>query len=222
MKPQLGVLLPLVLLVLGQWRTIAAAAATALVLALFSVALYGAAPWVTYINETVDLQWGYVLDMTGFFALHMSTIYAGLVAMGVPKDAAMAAHWVSAAVVVITTVAVLPSHASWPLKSAVVALGSVMIMPYVLGSDLAVPLAATAWYLTTENVRQSAAGYLAGGLLWLVPFPLIFILQSQGLPVAQIAIVFGFAWMVCAALRNEHGASRPSRTTGTRDLAVTG
>src|SRR5262249_38793976 len=47
-KPQFGILFPLVLVAGGHWRAIAAAAVTAIALALASLALFGVAPWEAF------------------------------------------------------------------------------------------------------------------------------------------------------------------------------
>ena len=51
-KPQLGLLVPVLLIAQGNWRTFFAAAATALVLAALSVLVYGAEAWQAYFHMT--------------------------------------------------------------------------------------------------------------------------------------------------------------------------
>jgi hypothetical protein len=202
-KPQLGVLLPLVLALIGAWRAFVAAVLTALALVAISIVLYGIEPWRMYLTETASLQWSFLETMDGFFALHMTTIYAGLWTLGVSAGAAMIIHWMTALAAAFAVIVVLRSAARWPLKGAVSALGSVMIMPYVLGSDLALPLAALVWTLSDSNVAPTPLGVTATGLLWAVPFPLVFLMPSLGLPLAQIAILLAFAWLVSDALRSK-------------------
>ena len=60
-KPQLGILLPVMLVLTGRWRTIATAAATAVVLVVVTAALYGADVWVEYLRK-VGAQQAWLLD----------------------------------------------------------------------------------------------------------------------------------------------------------------
>ena len=60
-KPQLGILLLVMLALTGRWRTIATAAATAVVLVAVTAALYGADVWAEYLRK-VGAQQAWLLD----------------------------------------------------------------------------------------------------------------------------------------------------------------
>lgn len=197
MKPQLGVLLPVFLLAIGAWRTIAAATVTALALVGLSVALFGMAPWHAYVTDTMALQWSYILAMNDFYAIHMTTPYAALWTLGVPVQMALIGQWIASAAIAVVTVLVARSDAEWSLKVAILALGSIMVVPYSLGHDLALPLAALVWYWAARADAPPLAeiGLFAG--LWLLPFPLTFLLQANGLPATEI--VMGALYVMLAA-----------------------
>lgn len=90
-KPHLAILLPLLLLARGEWRVIAATAATLGLLLLASLLLFGLAPWQAYLGGTASMQAG-LIDARGSFFGTMSTSTAtalfalgagpGLVAIG--------------------------------------------------------------------------------------------------------------------------------------------
>lgn len=63
-KPQLGILLPVMLALTGRWRTIATAAATVFVLVIVTAIFYGADVWVEYFRK-VGAQQAWVLDHAG-------------------------------------------------------------------------------------------------------------------------------------------------------------
>ncbi len=200
MKPQLGVLIPVFLLALGSWRAIFAATATALALFAFSAALFGFAPWHAYVFDTTALQWSYILAMNDFYAIHMTTPYAALWALGVPVKGALIGQWIASAAIVAVTVLVARGKAEWPLKVAILALGSILVVPYSLGHDLAVPLAALVWYFST---RPDAAPHLELGLfasLWLLPFPLTFLVQANGLPLTEIVMLALYVMLAARAV----------------------
>ncbi|MDP1908267.1 MAG: glycosyltransferase family 87 protein, partial [Hyphomicrobium sp.] len=119
-KPQLGLLLPLVLLLTGAWRAIATAVATALAMVALSVALFGLEPWQLYVAETMPLQWAFVAGMNGFYVNQMITPYTAFWSLGVPVDVALILQAVVSCAILLTTFLTLRSGASWALKSATV------------------------------------------------------------------------------------------------------
>jgi hypothetical protein len=157
-KPQLGLLLPLLLLALGSWRVIAVAAAAVLVLAAASVAAFGFEPWRVYVSETMPFQWQFIELMNGFYRFQMITPYTALWFLGMPMRAALIGQAAISSVIALTAFLVARSSASWPLVCAVITFGSVLMVPYVLAYDLAVPFAALVWYLLDDRRRRSSAG----------------------------------------------------------------
>ncbi len=208
-KPQLGLLMPVFLLAIGAWRTIAAAGVTALALGALSVALFGLEPWRAYLTDTAELQWSYILAMNDFYAIHMTTPYAALWTIGVPVKAALTGQWLSSAAIVIITVLVARSQAEWALKVSLLALGSVMVVPYSLAHDLAMPLAALIWYFAARKDDPSPLELGLFGLLCLLPFPLTFLVQAMGLPVTEAVMVALYAALAVRALAPMHAKNPP-------------
>jgi hypothetical protein len=199
-KPQFGLLLPLVLILLPSWRALAAATLSALVLVLLSLVAFGVEPWRVYIAETMPFQWHFVEVMDGFYRFQMTTPYVVAWFAGLSVKAALVVQWVIALLVAVATGATIRSDAGWPLKAAVVAFGSVLMVPYVLAYDLAIPLAALVWYVREGEVRADAAGLLIVGVTWALPFGLGTLLQTRGLPLLPIMLLICYAWLVAQAL----------------------
>ncbi len=195
-KPQLGVLLPLVLILIGAWRAIIAATLTAALLVVLSVAIYGVEPWQAWWGETAKWQWSFTTDTQSFFTTQKTTAFSALRLLGASIDAAMAFQMVVAVLVVVATWAVLKGRSSWPLKATVVAFGSVLIAPYVLAYDLAIPLAALVWCLREGGVRAEGLAGPAVVFVWAVPFAITIMLQARGLPVAPLAVALCYAWLL--------------------------
>jgi hypothetical protein len=200
LKPQIAVLLPLFLIAFGAWRSLAAMTITALALVLFSIALFGIEPWQAYFIDTAQLQWSYILAMDDFYAIHMTTPYAALWSLGASTQVALAGQWLISAAIVATTFAVARSDATLPVKSLILTLGTMMVVPYALAHDLAVPLAALIWYWRARRDAPSPIELTLGGLLWLLPFPLTFVLQHQGIPATQLMMLGLYGWLVATAL----------------------
>ncbi len=141
-KPQFGVLVPVALLASGQWRTIAAAAATALALAAFAALAFGPQVWADWFAITRTAGDATASGTIGH--AKMVSVFAGLSLIGVPAAAAMA---VQAAATLAVAGAV--AQAGWrrpftPGLGALVLAGAPLATPFVLDYDMvltAVPLA---------------------------------------------------------------------------------
>ncbi len=199
-KPQLGLLLPLMLILLQAWRAFAAAVLSALALVLLSIAAFGLEPWRVFVADTVPFQWHFVEVMDGFYRFQMTTPYAVAWFAGLPVKAALAVQWATALLVAVATGLAIRSEAEWPLKATIVAFGSVLMVPYVLAYDLAIPLAALVWYLRDGEVRADAAGIAIVGVTWALPFGLGTLVQTRGLPLLPIVLLVCYAWLVGQAL----------------------
>jgi len=199
-KPQLGMLLPLVLIVMGAWRAFAAAAVTTLVLVGASIVAFGTAPWQVYIAETMPFQWQFIEIMNGFYRFQMITPYTLFWFLGVPAGIALALHWTVAALVAVTVGMTVAGRASWPLKATVVAFGSVLVAPYVLSYDLAIPLAALVWCLRSEDIAHDGKSLALVGAVWALPFGLGIFAQIEGVPLLPAVLFAVYAWLVAQAL----------------------
>jgi alpha-1,2-mannosyltransferase len=85
-KPQLGLLLPLVLVLMGKWRTIAAAAVTTAALLGASVLLYGPEIWLAYFEKVVPMQRWVQENGTGLLLITIPSFFYGFRLMGLPNS----------------------------------------------------------------------------------------------------------------------------------------
>ncbi|MET0370757.1 MAG: glycosyltransferase family 87 protein [Sphingobium sp.] len=93
-KPQLGLLIPLLLLVTGNWRAIAAATASTLLLVSAVALLWGPEIWHVYLAQGIDNQSLVLSDPDHLAGPFMPTLFMNLRLMGVPVSAAGAAQTV--------------------------------------------------------------------------------------------------------------------------------
>src|SRR5204863_9336750 len=77
-RPQLDLLLPLMLLMSGRWRTIAAAAVTILVLVAAASIGFGPQVWTAYVNDAMPTHSrGFLRDFEHFM-VHMPTAFMNM------------------------------------------------------------------------------------------------------------------------------------------------
>jgi hypothetical protein len=85
-----------------------------------------------------------------------------------------------------------------------------MVVPYVLAHDLAMPLAALVWYFAARRDDASPLEISLFGLLWLLPFPLCFLVQAMGLPVTELVMTALYVALGVRALAPERLSHRPA------------
>jgi alpha-1,2-mannosyltransferase len=132
-KPQLGLLLPVMLVLTGRWRTIAAAAATTAALVAAAAALYGPHIWIEYLTKTGPQQM-HLLQTLSFHM--MPTAFAGMRLMGLPADAAWAVQAVQSAAALAATVWTFWRRRDGTLSVALLVTATFLCSPYSYGYDL--------------------------------------------------------------------------------------
>jgi hypothetical protein len=88
-KPQLGLLFPVMLAVSGRWRVFASAAVTALALAGASAALFGVEAWTDFIVKGLPVQNAVLADPNLIATPYYPTVYMNIRGLGLPYAVAM-------------------------------------------------------------------------------------------------------------------------------------
>jgi arabinofuranan 3-O-arabinosyltransferase len=200
-KPQYGPLFPLVLVATGQWRAILSAAATTATIAAVSWFAFGSDTWLAFFH------WA---PMTPSFLTNGEVYFGKLQSMlgfvrfaGGSEGAAWIAHWILAATVAVTLVALWRSSVCYELKAAALATGAVLATPYVFMYDLvvlAIPMALLIrlGFETGFRKIELYALWIATGLLvsfdvFIAPVGFIAALVLAGLIADRALIELGFA-----------------------------
>jgi alpha-1,2-mannosyltransferase len=99
-KPQLGLWIPLMLVLTGRWRTIAAAIVTIMVLCAATTLAFGPEIWGAYVNDAMPVQSGFLLRPVEHWMVHVPTAFMTVRIAGLPlADAIMAQALLSAAAI---------------------------------------------------------------------------------------------------------------------------
>lgn len=168
LKPQLGLLLPLILAVSGRWRVFAAAAATGTGLAFLSVMQFGAESWIRFITIGLPVQ-NIVLDDAGRIATpFFPTIFMNLHGAGLGYAAAMTvqAIFALAAAAAIGWAFRVHRHADPRLLFALFAACTIAALPYLLIYDT-LPLTVAALMLLRAGALDQQGRVLARLVYWL-------------------------------------------------------
>ncbi len=150
-KPQLGVLVPLALLLTGEWKVIGAAAAGSIGLAAISTLAFGTDSWAGWIEASGRAQDAMVSGAVGYGK--MVSTFAALKLLKAPSIIAYAGQiLVSFAVVALLVKAAWKKAWRFDLAALTLA-GSPLVTPFVLDYDM-VLLAFPLLWLTGEGVRK--------------------------------------------------------------------
>ena len=136
MKPQLAILLPLVLLLRGEWRAIAAAAASAMAMIASSALVYGLAPWKLFLFGAVGTQASFIDPAGAGFARLSTSAATAVLGLGGGWPMAMLVQVLLA----IIGVAALVRCRSVPTPQLgmLAATATFLVLPYALAYDLTV------------------------------------------------------------------------------------
>ena len=190
-KPQFGLLVPLVLAVSGRWRTIAAAAATVLVIAALTWVVFGADVFIAFWHSLPMTQRVILEGAPGFYKIQ--SVYAALRQLGVPGTLANAAQVTTTLGVAAALVVLWRSAAAFELQAAALMIGCVLATPYALDYDLVV-LAPVIAFLAIHGLRQ---GFVPWELTLLAA---LWVLPLVARPIAQATAVSLTPLVLLAAL----------------------
>ncbi|MCW5685566.1 MAG: DUF2029 domain-containing protein [Pseudolabrys sp.] len=171
-KPQFGLLFPLALMAAGQWRTIAVAAATAIVMALASLVAFGTAPWVAFLDGL-----GHTSDIVlrqGLADLNRLQSVFGLVrAHGGDMTLAWTLQGLTTAIAALAVIVVWRSRAPHALKAATLATGTLLATPYLYMYDLVILAVAVAFLIRDALPSRGEAALLGLAVIAILVFPYV-------------------------------------------------
>jgi hypothetical protein len=205
-KPQFGVLIPLVLIAGGYWRSVAAATVTVAALALAVTLAFGAEVWTAFLastqfTRTVVLEQG----DTGWHKIQsvfsIVRMWGGGVTLGYAAQLAVTL-FVAAALVWLWR-----GRSSFALKAAALAIGTILATPYSLDYDLML-LAPAIAFLAVDGLQRGFWPYekTVLALLWLAPLVTRSVAQATLIPLAVPLMLIAFALMLRRAINETTAA----------------
>jgi alpha-1,2-mannosyltransferase len=158
-KPHLGLLIPVALVAGGYWRVLAAAAATAVALAVISFVLFGADVWTDFLGSTAStrtmLESG--LNLGDYYK--MQSVFAAARLIGVSKTAAYGAQAVFALGAAATVAWVWRRPNGDPdMKNAALMAAIPLSTAFLFDYDLMLLAPAIAW-LARRGIMDGAMPY---------------------------------------------------------------
>jgi len=211
-KPHLALLAPIALAAGGYWRAFGGAALTVAAIVALSVACFGLAPWVAYLNELagaravyetgrIELA-GYVTPFGAARLLGLVPTIAYAVQLGVSFITATIVFW-------IWRRDADPAH-----RGAALAAGILLSVPLALLYDLMIAAVAMLWLVRAAS-RDGFVPWekLLLAFCYIMPLVCRYVGEGLGIPIAPLAPIVLLALTIARSLR-----AQPFRSTGRRPV----
>jgi len=175
LKPQLGLLFPVLLVASGRWRVFIFAALTVLGIAALTAMLFGPQVWIDYATKGIATQNIVLLDPRVIAAPFMPTIFMNMRSIGTGYDLAMAVQlfFTAAAVVIVFWAFRFRRNADPLFLMALFFACAVFGSPYLLIYDT-LPLTFAALLLLASGKLDATGIRLALLVFWLPALQLAF------------------------------------------------
>jgi hypothetical protein len=188
-KPQFAILIPIALIAARRWRAFVATAVSAILFASVSLAVFGAPTWRAFVGGIAFTQ-KIVLERGAIDFSTLQTIFGAIRMWGGSVEVAYVFQAVVAIFAASAVVWVWHSSRPFALKAATMAVGSLMVSPYVLQYDLVLLALPIAW-LAMEGFEKGFLPYekVVLSLAWILPRVSLPVSQSAKIPIAPIVTI---------------------------------
>ena len=202
-KPQFAILIPFTLLVAREWRALIATAVSAILFAAVSLALFGEPTWHAF-AASIPFTQKIVLERGAINFTTLQSIFGAVRMWGGSVDVAYLCQAAVAIYAALAVVMVWRTSRPFALKAATLAVGSLMISPYVLQYDLVLLALPIAW-IAMEGFEKGFLPYekVVLSIAWLLPRISLPISQTAKIPIAPIVIVVLMTTILRRASRRE-------------------
>ena len=204
-KPQLGLLIPLVLIATGRWRAFASAAVTVAIMTLAVTFAFGIDVWSAFF-ATSKFTRTVVLEQGGTGWYKIQSVFSWVRMWGGGIALAYAAQAAITLAVAAALCWLWRSRASYPLKGAGLLIGTLLATPYSLDYDLML-LAPAIAYLSIDGFARGFGPYekTIVAALWIVPLVARSVPQATLIPLAVPTMLLASVFLLRRAM-HEYGA----------------
>ena len=200
LKPQLGLLLPLVLAMHGRWRTIAAAAVTVITLVAATALIYGVDIWIGYLVKVLPQQYYLQEHQSGLLFRMVPSIFYGARVMGLPLGLAWVLQAILSTVGLAAVIWTFWRRRDPVLSTALLITAIFLISPYSLSYDMVV----LGWVVALVRQREDTepADHYLLMAVWALPAAML--LNSElRIPTAALVLSAFAARLVWRLARAE-------------------
>ena len=209
-KPQFGLLLPVMLVVTGRWRVIAAAAITVGLLVAVTSLWFGADIWLEYIRKVTPQQ-HWLLDEAGVRGWpFVSSAFVNARLIGLPTDSAWAVQAVASCFALVGVVWTFWRNRDPVLSFALLVTATFLFSPWMLNYDMVV----FGWVvaLLRERTDNTLADHVLGLAVWTLPVTML-VFGLAHVPIAMIVLPAFAGRLIWRLYRSEVLVAATEETT---------
>jgi len=185
-KPQLGLLLPVVLLLERRWLTIAVAAATTAALVAATALLFGWHVWIEFWEKVVPQQQWLTAHGGGLLFEMVSSVYFGARLINLPESVGWVMQGIVAALAFAALVWTYWKRRDWALSLAFLVTATFLVTPYILNYDMVVFGFVVA--LLRDRADNSKADHYLLIAVWTLPVTMM-MAAAAWIPLAPIVLI---------------------------------
>ena len=192
-KPQLGLLLPIILLLDRRWLTIASAAATVALLLVTTAMLFGWDVWLDYWHKIVPQQMWLTENAGGLMFSLVSSLFFGARLIHLPLGVAWAIQYAGSAFAVAAVVWTYWKRRDPNLSLALFVTATFLFTPYILNYDMVM------FGFVVAVLRDRADNTMRDHWLllavWSLPVTMMFA-GAIWIPLAPVVLVTFACWLL--------------------------
>lgn len=137
-KPQLGLLVPLMLLLTARWRCLIAASVSTLLIAGVTAAIFGAQVWIDYVKVAMPMQQIVLTHGSGIFPAMMPTAFMNARIAQLPLEWCWAIQAVVSVAAIAAVIWTFRTPRDRTLSLALFVTASFLVTPYAFNYDMVV------------------------------------------------------------------------------------
>lgn len=201
-KPQLGILIPVLLLWDRNWRTFLWAALFTSGLIAASAVFFGIDSWHLYLTETLTYQRSVMTEWSGIFLNMMPTVFGGVRALGFSPATATALQWPVSIVAAVSLLWLLQREREPLHRIFIVVCGTFLITPYAFNYDMGGLSAVAALVVSSPRIathRAAATSIAAIAAL----SGIVMNLGRSGVPVSPVLFATGLGVIAWSLARGD-------------------
>lgn len=211
-KPQLGILIPLLLIFDRNWRVMIWATIFTILLVGLSIVFFGLNSWYAYLTETLLYQRSVMTDWYGIFLRMMPTVFGSMRTLGLSPQLAALAQWPVSLCTAALVVWLLWKEADPLRRALVVVCGTFVISPYAFNYDMGALTAVAAILVGSRQPMDRHAVFSIAVVAALSG--VVTNLGRANVPIAPLFLAAGLVAIAVETWRSQN--SRP----GERQLAL--
>jgi alpha-1,2-mannosyltransferase len=190
-KPQFCLLVPLALLGLGQWRSLLAAACSALALVAVSAIIFGLDIWTWWIPAAIDNLVSPDPKWITYGRIWGNSVWACAVLLGFPQKAASILQFAALAASAIATFLAFRSSLSGDKKLAVLLAATILAAPHSGPYDSTLLAVAVGLWLAANADAPRFRDWILGLGIWMVPLlsPAVYVPAGRLSPLLTVILI---------------------------------